>query len=64
MLLIAFVINNFSEKSLKFSKTAPSAPFSGTSRPKILVPYPHLGLKSWCPNPPGGKMESEQGVGK
>ena len=27
----------FSEKSLKFSKTAPSAPFSGASRPKILA---------------------------
>ena len=28
----------FSEKSRKFSKTAPSAPFSGASRPKILLP--------------------------
>ena len=27
----------FSEKSRKFSKTAPSAPFSGASRPKILA---------------------------
>ena len=38
LLFIAFLSNNFSEKSLKFSKTAPSAPFSGFSRPKTLQP--------------------------
>ena len=33
---IAFWRNNLPKKSRKFSKTATSAPFSGTSRPKIL----------------------------
>ena len=33
---IAFLSNNFSEISLKFSKTVPSAPFSGALRPKNL----------------------------
>ena len=35
----------FSEKLQKFSKTAPSAPFSGASRPKILAEYVVLWVK-------------------
>ena len=38
LLFIAFLRNNFPEKSLKFSKTAPSAPNLGALRPKSCPP--------------------------
>ena len=55
-----FLRNNFSEKLQKFSKTAPSTPFSGASRPKILVECVVLWVKKsrFCVvgTPPRGRV--------
>ena len=57
-----------SEKTQNFSKTAPSAPFSGASRPKILQPKPPLEAENLqskpLPEPSDGKWTPPRKVVK